>query len=124
MKNKYKFYNSNPDNVKTEDCVCRAISTATGLNYNAVNNLLEITAQISDCPKLCLCSYHTLLENILCYKRQTCWDSETVNDIAIEFPYCNIIVRIEGHLTSIIKGTILDIWDCSNKKVDCFWIVV
>lgn len=124
MRNKYKFYNRNPDNIKTEDCVCRAISTATGLNYDAVNNLLDITAHISHCPKLCLCSYHTLLEDILCYERRTCYNRETVNDIATELPYCNIIVRIEGHLTSIIKGTILDIWDCSDKEVNCFWIVV
>lgn len=124
MRNNFKYYNKNPQNITTEDCVCRAISTAIGLQYNAVNHLLGITANISGCPKLCLCSYHNLLERILCYDRFDCMNGETVNDIAEMYPYCNIIVRIKGHLTSIIKGTILDIWDCSDKKADCFWVVV
>ena len=42
----YKYYNRNPNNDIKGDCVCKAISTATGLNYDAVDNLLELTANI------------------------------------------------------------------------------
>ena len=119
----YKFYNRNPNNDRVGDCVCRAISTATNLNYTAVNNLLELTAKTYDCDKLCVCCYHNLLEKILCYDRIICKRNETVEDIAHEYPRDTIIVRIESHLTCIIKGTILDIWDCSKEYVDCFWFV-
>lgn len=124
MRAVYKYYNHNPDNKKIGDCVCKAISTATGLNYNAVDNLLEITSELYGCQKLCLCCYHNLLEDILCYERNICKHNETVEDIARRFPRDIIIVRIDGHLTSIIKGVILDIWDCSGKIVDCFWFVI
>ena len=123
MKNNYRYYNRNPQLNEIEDFVYRAISTATGLNYDACNRLLSLTAREYDCDKLCVCCYHNLLEKILCYQRVNCDYGETVNDLAIEFPRESLIVRIEGHLTSIIKGTILDIWDCSHKKVDCFWVV-
>ena len=119
----YKYYNRNPNNDKIGDCVCRAISTATGLNYKAVSNLLSLTADAYDCEKLCLCCYHNLLEKILCYKRVTCYQDETVEDIARKYPRDTILVRIDAHLTSIIKGNILDIWDCSNEFVDCFWFI-
>ena len=119
----YKYYNHNPDNKKASDCVCRAISTATGLNYDAVNTLLNITARLYDCDKLCVCCYHNLLEKILKYEKHICKDDETVEDIAREFPRDSIIVRIEGHLTCILKGNILDIWDCSKEYVDCYWFV-
>lgn len=122
-KSRYKYYNRNPWQEETEDCVCRAISTATGLNYEAINNLLELTAYNFGCDKLCVCCYNNLLEKVLCYQKISCTNGETVEDIAREFPQDKMIIRIEGHLTSSIKGTILDIWDCGLKKVDCFWIV-
>lgn len=118
----YKYYNRNPDNDTTTDCVCRAISTATGLNYEAVDELLNITSYLNSCEKLCLCCYHYLLENILKYKRYDC-SGYTVEDLARKYSRDTIIVRIEGHLTTIVKGTILDIWDCSNEFVDCYWFV-
>ena len=123
MLSSYKYYNRNPYSDIDEDCVCRAISTATDLQYEAVNNLLELTADTYGCDKLCICCYHRLLEDILCYKRITCNDYETVEDIARKFPRDKILVRIESHLTCIVKGAILDIWDCSKELVDCFWFV-
>lgn len=119
----YKYYNRNPDGKRIEDCVCRAISTATGLNYEAVNKLLDLTAVCYDCEKLCVCCYHNLLEDILGYERHVCMNGETVEDIAYKHPQEKMLIRIDSHLTSSIKGTIYDIWDCSDKLVDCYWIV-
>ena len=105
----YKYYNRNPYNQVKSDCVCRAISTATDLQYDAVNNLLKLTADTYSCERLCVCCYHRLLEDVLCYKRNTCHNHETVEDIARQFPRDKILVRIDSHLTCIIKGAILDI---------------
>lgn len=121
--NSYRYYNRNPDGMHLEDCVCRAISTATGLNYEAVDRLLSLTAECYLCDKLCVCCYHNLLEDILGYRRHTCHNGETVEDIARQHPHDKILIRINSHLTSSIKGTIYDIWDCSQKEVDCYWIV-
>jgi hypothetical protein len=43
--------------------------------------------------------------------------------VAEMYPDEKILIRINAHLTSSVKGTILDIWDCSQKPVDCFWLV-
>lgn len=119
----YKYYNRNPRNDRVGDCVCRAISTATGLNYQAVDNLLQLVADAYGCDKLCICCYHNLLEKILCYERITCNNYETVEYVAKCYPRDTLLVRIDGHLTSIVKGNILDIWDCSKEYVDCYWFV-
>ena len=121
--NNYKYYNRNPDRLHLKDCVCRAISTATGLCYNAVDNLLELSADEYGCEKLCVCCYHYLLEDILCYRRFNCNFNYTVRDIANQYPNNKLIIRIKEHLTSSINGTVLDIWDCTNEFVDCYWIV-
>jgi hypothetical protein len=119
----YQYYNHNPDKLHLKDCVCKAISTATGLHYPAVENLLELTAEKYDCDKLCVCCYHRLLEDILCYYREECYFKQTVEEVAKRFPRNKLIIRVDAHLTSAMYGVVLDIWDCSQELVDCFWIV-
>lgn len=119
----YRYYNQNPKKQHAEDCVTRAISRATGLKYEAVSTLLYITSQMYKCPKLCVCCYHYLLEDILHYECRQCSKSERVSDIAYKYRGEKVIIRIEGHLTCSMYGFVDDIWDCSDKYVDCFWII-
>ena len=119
----YSYYNHNPDALHLQDCVCRAISTASGLKYKTVNNLLEITAKALGCEKLCVCCYDNLLEDILQYPRYDCHFQQTVNELASTYPRLKLIIRVNGHLTCSIYGNILDIWNCSQELVDCFWVV-
>ena len=120
---KYKYYNRRPDKSHRQDCVCRAISTGTNLHYDAVQNLLTLTSQTYKCDELCVCCYHHLLEDILCYVCQEVDFDETVKALANRYPRNRLIIRVDSHLTCAINGTVLDIWDCSNELVDCFWIV-
>ncbi len=106
-----------------KDCVCRAISTATGLRYEAVDNLLELTSRENVCEKLCVCCYSKLLEELLCYERFDCDFKKTVEQAAEEHPREKIIIRVDSHLTTAVYGNILDIWDCSDELVDCYWII-
>lgn len=119
----YRFFNINPKKIRTEDCVTRAISLATGLKYDAVASLLQLTADEYGCPKLCVCCYHNLLENVLRYERRDCSNSERVEDIAKRYKGEKILIRINGHLTCSMYGDVVDIWDCSQKFADCFWII-
>lgn len=123
MSKHYKYYNHNPNNARIKDCVCRAISTATGLCYEAVDNLLELAASHYNCEKLCVCCYHKLLEEVLCYNRVECHFKKTVEDVAVEHPRNKVLIRVDAHLTTAIYGNILDIWDCSDELVDCYWII-
>lgn len=119
----YKYYNRNPDGIKIKDCVCRAISTATNLNYDAVNNLLRISAKLHDCDTLCVCCYQYLLEDILCYERIDCEFRYTASEVAKRYPKSTLIIRVDGHLTCAINGMVFDIWECQDELVDCFWII-
>lgn len=33
------------------------------------------------------------------------------------------LIRIDNHLTCMIDGTILDIWDCTNNEIRLVWKV-
>ena len=119
----YRYYNRNPNKTIKQDCVCRAISTATGLKYHAVDNLLTLASKLNKCEKLCVCCYDKLLEDILEYKGFNCINGETVEQIASKFVNKTLLIRISEHLTVSVKGTVLDIWDCTQELVDCFWII-
>lgn len=122
MKN-YRYYNRNPYDIRINDCVCRAISTATNLSYIAVDRLLSKTAKRNKCAKLCVCCYDNLLSGKLGYQKYKCKNGETVADIVKSFPNNKLIIRIDGHLTSAAYGMLYDTWNCSDKIVDCFWII-
>jgi hypothetical protein len=105
-----------------EDCVCRAISTVTSIDYEETMQLLENTAKAYNCEKLCVCCYHYLIEDYFGYACNYCDNGEVVQDIANLYPNDKIIIRVKGHLTCSINGKIKDIWDCSQEKVDCYWV--
>lgn len=119
----FLYHNINPDKSVEQDCVTRAICIASGIPYKAVNKLLQITAKEHDCDALCVCCYHHLLEDTLGYRVKFVKDNKRVEDIAKEYKNNIVIVRIDGHLTACVYGTCVDIWDCTQEKVDCFWIV-
>jgi hypothetical protein len=103
--------------------VTRAISLATGLKYGAVANLLDIAAGEYSCDKLCVCCYQYLLTGILEYPRFECDFAQTVSQIAQSHPNNTLIIRIIAHLTTAINGIVMDIWDCSEELVDCYWVI-
>lgn len=116
------YYNRNPWDRDEEDCVTRAISAALDIKYVAVGNLLELVAKANGCDKLCVCCYHKLLEDIFGMEPIYCY-GERVGEIAREHPGRKLLIRIEGHLTCSMYGVVIDTWDCTDKVVDCYWIV-
>lgn len=119
----FAYYNINPNRREEEDCVCRAISLASKLNYSAVDKLLCLIAEHRQCDKLCLNCYHYLLEEVFGYPVRYCDNSETVEDIASQYKNNVILVRIQGHLTCALYGVVFDLWNCSSELADCYWIV-
>lgn len=121
--NDFMYHNVNPTGAIEGDCVTRAISLASGIPYKAVEKLLTITADENGCDQLCLYCYRVLLEDTLGYSAIYPKKYKTVGDIAEECKNNIVIVRIDGHLTACIYGVCVDIWNCTNEEVYCFWIV-
>lgn len=119
----YEYYNHNPSGARINDCVSRAIGTATGLSYKTANRLLSQVGEMLNCDKLCVCCYKHLLSHILGYEKYICKSGTLVEDVLRDFSDSVLIIRIEGHLTCAKYGVLLDTWKCVDKEVDCFWIV-
>ena len=116
----FYYINVNPDFVDIGDCVIRAITLASGLDYEKVEEKLYYTAQLLECPERCVCCYSFLLDNVFGYISVECY-GESVAEFAEEHNKGIYLVRMDGHITAIIDGNILDTWDCSNEVATHAW---
>ena len=123
MSRDFVYHNSNPYKIEEQDCVTRAICRALDLPYDTAKELLEMSAKINNCDTLCICCYHHLLEDVFHLPVRFCDNWERVGDVAKLYPNNKVIIRIQGHLTMSDNGIIYDLWDCTKKLVDCYWIV-
>ena len=82
-----------------------------------------MSAEHNKCDTLCVCCYHHLLESVFGLPMRSCENFERVGEIAKKYPNNKVLIRIEGHLTMSDNGVIYDLWDCTQRLVDCYWIV-
>ena len=117
---KFIYYNRNPNNENIGDCVTRAISLGTGLDYYEIEEKLYLTANLLECERLCMDCYRILIENVFKFPIIEC-EGMLVGEFAEKYPIGIYIIRVPQHLTTIINGNIYDTWDCSMEKCTISW---
>lgn len=119
---RFRYLNVNPDGNKESDCVTRAISLATGEHYTDIRKKLFHTARLLGCEKLCHTCYSFFIEQVLKCRPVNC-DGMTVADFADINPCGVFLVRMQGHISTIVNGEINDIWDCRDEWLTNAWQV-
>lgn len=114
----YEYYNANPYNRHIDDCVVRALSALTGKDwyevYDELSDLASDKGQMFDSVEF--------VEDYLDkrYPRE-CHYAKNVGEFAIEHPYGKYAVTMNGHITAIIDGVIIDTFDPSKRIMRCAW---
>ena len=116
------YYNANPTGEKLPDCVIRATSLATNIDYNVVIWLLEDIGNAFSCDDLCVDCYSKLLTEVFCFNEYYGY-GRSVEEIAENNQNNIVLIRIHGHLTCSVNGIIFDIWDCTKEECDRYWVV-
>ena len=112
---RFIYWNENPNGEHIGDCVVRAITLATGLPYEDVEDKLWLTAELLGCVDICPFCYRNLLENVFQF-REVNPNNMTIREFADTHSYGTYILRIPSHLTCIIDGDLYDIWDCRDSE--------
>lgn len=118
----FKYLNLNPLDLEEEDCVTRAISLASGYSYAAVQDKLYYISQLLECERLCVCCYQHLLSDVFKYNKVYCTNM-TVEEFAQQHPDGVYLIRMDGHLSTLVNGVVWDIWDCSQEYLTDVWEV-
>ena len=119
---KFIYHNVNPDGQKASDCVTRAISLGSGYSYPAVRRKLHHSAKLFDCEKLNVDCYSHLLEDVLKFPQVETYGM-SVGEFADAHPYGIYLVRMDGHISTIWNGNVVDIWDCRPSYITNAWRV-
>lgn len=119
---KYIYYNVNPRGEEIGDCVIRAISLATNIDYYEIERLLYETGDYYECEELCVCCYSKLLEEYFNFQPIEC-EGMTANEFANKHPVGTYLIRMDAHLSVVIDSNIYDIWNCGNEKLTIAWRV-
>ena len=118
----FVYLNVSPDGEHKNNCVTRAITLATGIDYPEIRKKLFHISRLFNCTKLCPACYRFLLENIFGFNVVNC-DGYTVGEFADEHPCGTYIIRVPSHLTTVIDGKLYDIFDCRDDLCDICWEV-
>ena len=120
----FKEFNAHPKEIKTSDCVVRAIATATNKDY------LECRRELNQQKReLGFTSYkdtkflYKYLEKQprLIFKAIKGEPRIKGSDFTELHPKGTYILKMAGHVSACIDGVILDTWDCSYRSVYTAW---
>jgi hypothetical protein len=114
----FKYYNANPYGNDISDCVIRSLSVLTDRSWRSVyDELTELAGNDG-----LMFDRVEFVEDYLDdrYPRE-CHYSKTIGEFAREYPYGRYAVTMNGHITSIIDGDIIDTFDPSNRIMRCAW---
>ena len=128
----YHFYNANPHNKFTDDCVIRALSTAMEQSWkDTFNDLCQISLKYGVMPTDTKCFSRYLKQNGWIKQSQPrkrdntkYAGKELIKEILYDnAPYTNIIAKIGGHhIVAIINGKVYDTWDSTEGCIGNYWI--
>lgn len=121
----FEYYNANPKNKRTSDCVVRALCTAMGQSYEqTLFELTEFALSTGYFVNDVKC-YGKYLESKGWIKNKQPHKPDNTKYTGKEFVknISNTCIAHIGthHIVCIMDGKIKDIWDSSNGKIGNYW---
>lgn len=114
----YEYYNANPYNRHISDCVVRALSVLTDRSWNAVyDELSDLAGDVG-----MMFDRVEFVEDYLDsrYNRIKHY-SKTVGELAQEYPIGRYAITVDGHITTLIDGKIIDTFNPSHRTIRAVW---
>lgn len=116
----YKFYNENPLNRFTSDCVIRSVSCATHKSwdevYDELSNLAQYNGTLFDQKDFVLWYLNNNFEKVPYLPKK-------VKDVAKMYLNNIILCTMKGHICCIKYGVIYDTFNPSERIAEGAWIV-
>lgn len=121
MKTKNKYYNPNPLKKETGDCVVRAITKATGKDWDTVyKELFEIGFEMKVMPNSDEAWKEYLLRNGFEYCKIPVKKGQkrpTVDSFTRQNKEGTYVLRVANHIVTSQDGYYYDLWDSGDKSL-------
>ena len=118
-------YNPNPDGNNVGDCTVRAISKATGQDWESTYAALSLYGYIYHNMPTANSVWGAYLKR-LGFKRYLVdehgCDKYTVRDFCRDNPHGVFILAISGHVVCVVDGNYYDSWDSGAEIPVYYWM--
>lgn len=122
--NRHVMYNPNPARNRTIDCTIRAISKATGEDWDTIYTHLSFYGFMCKDVAISNDVWGKYLKS-KGFKRYLVDDKDkdyyTVNDFCQDNPKGTYILSIEGHVVCVVDGYYYDTWDSGGEIPIFYW---
>lgn len=120
----YEYYNPNPVTDRAGDCSVRAIAKALGITWEeAYTKLTANGFQMGDIMSSDIVIGSVLRQNG--FRREiipnTCPECYTVADFCRDNLTGTFVIKSDGHVATVIDGTLYDTWNSSKNVAIYFW---
>lgn len=120
----FQFTNPHPDDKLVGDCVKRAITICSNIDYKNVqlelNRYKKITKAKTFNERK---NWVPFVEKVLKWKKLQGFQNMKIGDFAKTYPKGTYLIKCRGHLTTVKDGKVLDTWNCSYKAINRIWEV-
>lgn len=114
------YWNENPEGEIQNDCVTRAITFASGLPYEKVQEKLYYTGKLLECDPLCVECYDFMLTKYFEFEPIYA-QNQTLRQFAEEHTSGLYLVRSMGHISVLENNVVYDTWDCRDMILTNAW---
>lgn len=121
----YKFINPNPAGQMVGDCVIRALSIATKMDWETVYMRVCLQGYLMNDMPSSNAVWGAYLRT-LGYRRYAipneCPDCYKISDFCDDNPEGTFIVATGNHVVTVINGDYYDAWDSGNEVPIYYWV--
>lgn len=118
---RFVYYNDNPYHKDTQDCTVRAISLFLNKSWDDVYwGICDAGYHLKQMPST-NSTWSAYLRSERCKRYNTLY-CYTVEEFCQIHPYGEFLLKVDGHVVTVLNGYYYDTWDSGDQIVDYYWV--
>lgn len=122
--NTYRYFNPNPFETNTRDCVIRAICAVLDISWDSAFDMIAERAKQMGQTMDDNAVYGSILRQHGFNRAiipNTCPDCFTAHDFCLQNPFGVYVLGFTGHVAAVIDGQVWDSWDSTDLIPIYYW---
>ena len=120
----YRYFNSNPIALRTEDCTVRALSRILNISWDDAYEILAESGKKMGLMMSNKAVFSAVLRMNGFYRENLptfCPECYSVKEFVADHPRGRYVLCTENHVVAVVNGTYFDSFDCGDYIIDSFW---
>lgn len=117
----HRYYNPNPLKKNTGDCAVRAISKALGITWEKAKILIDAYSFKQGEVETSDTVWGAILNDSGFVDKKISFNSCTLAEFCNDHPHGVYVVKLPGHVVTVVDGDYYDSWDSGGEVPLYYW---